>query len=424
MRVYFSGVGGVGIGPLCEIAHDAGYSVVGSDRQASQMTKQLESRGILVSFDQSGSFLDTEHKKQPFDWFIHTAALPKDHPELLLAKKLGIKTAKRDELLAHIIKDKQLKLIAIAGTHGKTSTTSLLVWAMQQLKQPISYSVGGSINFGPSGLFNPESRYFVYECDEFDRNFLKFKPFLSIITSIDYDHPETYSNREDYQQAFAKFIDQSENVITWQRNVKNLNISPRESVHLLDDNSDTSQLKLVGQHNRENAFLLATAFDLGLLSDTGVSFVDFASTLPSFPGPSRRFEKLADNIYSDYGHHPTEIKATLSMAKKLGKRVILVYQPHQNIRQHQIYQDYTDQVFADADEIYWLPTYFNREDPDLEILQPEQLTAHLSKKVHFADLDDNLWQSIQQHQRQGDLVLCMGAGSIDGWVRQQLANQP
>ena len=176
MRIYFSGIGGVGIGPLAEIAHDAGYDVCGSDRSASPLTAALMERGIHVALDQSGTFLQEEHNKQPFDWFVYTAALPADHPELVLAHKLGIKTGKRDELLAHIISDKNLKLVAVAGTHGKTTTTSMIVWTLQQLGIPVSYSVGSTLSFGPSGKFDPTSQFFIYECDEFDRNFLNFKP--------------------------------------------------------------------------------------------------------------------------------------------------------------------------------------------------------------------------------------------------------
>ena len=142
----------------------------------------------------------------------------------------------------------------------------------------------------------------------------------------------------------------------------------------------------------------------------------------SFPGSGRRFEKLADNLYSDYGHHPIEIRATLQMARELSDRVVLVYQPHQNVRQHEIIDQYTADIFRDANEIYWLPTYLTRENPDLPILTSQQLTKNINpEKLHFADLDDNLWQNITTAQKSGKLVLCMGAGTIDGWIREQLA---
>ena len=213
MNIYFSGIGGVGLGPLAEIAHDAGYNVVGSDRETGLMTEKLQSRGIQVHIGQDGSFLQATHNAQPIDWFVYTAALPPTHAELTLAKQLGIKIAKRDELLSYIINEKKLKLIAVTGTHGKTTATGMLVWTLQQLNVPVSYSIGTTIGFGPSGHFDPQSEYFVYECDEFDRNFLHFSPYLSIITSLDYDHSDTYSTEADYQKAFTQFASQSRQVL-------------------------------------------------------------------------------------------------------------------------------------------------------------------------------------------------------------------
>ena len=164
MNIYFSGIGGVGIGPLAEIANDAGYNVTGSDVEESLMTKQLSQKNIRINLNQDGKYLESEHNKHPFDWFVYTSALPTEHTELLMAKKLGIRTVKRDELLSFIIKDKNLKLISVAGTHGKTTTTGMLVWTMQQLNIPVSYSVGTTLSFGPSGKFNPDSEYFIYVC--------------------------------------------------------------------------------------------------------------------------------------------------------------------------------------------------------------------------------------------------------------------
>ena len=139
MNIYFSGIGGVGLGPLAELAHDAGHHVLGSDSHIGLETQELEQRGISVSQDQTGEYLAYRHEQTPIDWFIYTAALPPDHPELVLAHRLGIYTAKRDELLTYLINEKDLQLIAIAGTHGKTTTTGLMVWALRQLGEPVSY---------------------------------------------------------------------------------------------------------------------------------------------------------------------------------------------------------------------------------------------------------------------------------------------
>jgi UDP-N-acetylmuramate--alanine ligase len=197
MNIYFSGIGGVGLGPLAEIARDAGHTVIGSDTQASLTTDELEKTGIRVSTDQSGAFLEEQHAAMPIDWFVYTAALPPTHPECIKAAELGIHTAKRDELIIRIIHEKNMQLIAIAGTHGKTTTTAMMVWVLQQCGIKVSYSIGSGISFGPSGHFDPDSTYFVYECDEFDRNFLHFSPHVSMITSLDYEHPDNYPTQKD-----------------------------------------------------------------------------------------------------------------------------------------------------------------------------------------------------------------------------------
>ncbi len=413
MNIYFSGLGGVAIGPLAEIAHDAGYSVQGSDLTENLVTRELQKRGIVVAIDQSGAFLQACHDERPIDWFVHTAALRDDHPELQLAKKLGIKISKRDELIAQIITEKNLKLLAVAGTHGKTSSTAMIVWTLKQLGVPVSYSIGTTLSWGPSGKFDPSSEYFVYECDEFDRNFLHFYPELAIITSIEYDHPDTYPTEEDYASAFRQFIHQSKASILWQHDADYTKTREASAWCLQDD--EIRDLTLAGAHNRRNTTLVLKALErLGI----GES-LDNQRALESFPGTMRRFEELATNLYTDYGHTPAEIAATLQMASELSDEVVLVYEPHQNIRQHEIHDQYTDVVFKDADQVYWLPTYLSRENPNLAILTPEQLTKNLDQtRIHLADLNDELWSTIQQARDENKLVLCMGAGSIDGWVRQ------
>jgi UDP-N-acetylmuramate--alanine ligase len=415
MNIYFSGIGGVGLGPLAEIARDAGHTVIGSDTHQSLTTQELERSGIRVSTDQSGAYLEEQHALSPLDWFVYTAALPPTHPELVKAKELGIHTAKRDELLNHIVNENNMKLIAVAGTHGKTTTTAMMVWVMQQLGMNVSYSIGSGISFGPSGRFDPESHYFVYECDEFDRNFLHFSPHVSMITSLDYDHPDTYPTQKDYTDAFTQFMNQSEHVIMWDKDVA-IDVTPPASSWRLND-GEVLDVKLPGLHNRMNATLVAKTCEYLGISDSQ----KVIEAINLFPGTARRFEKLADNLYSDYGHHPVEIAATLQLARELSDHVVLVYQPHQNTRQHQVKNDYLSCMEL-AEKVYWLPTYLSREDPDLPILSPQELTERLTNTdaVIYADLNDELWTSISTDRQNGNLVLCMGAGSIDGWVRQQL----
>ncbi len=416
MNLYFSGIGGFGIGPLAEIAHDAGYKVQGSDANETPFTQALTKRGVVVSIGQDGTFLQAVHEAMPIDLLIYTAALPTDHPELMIARKLGIKTAKRDELLARLIQEKNLKLIAITGTHGKTTTTGMLVWTMQQLGIPVSYSVGTTLSFGPSGAFDPKSEYFVYECDEFDRNFLHFSPSLSLITSLDYDHTDTYSTSQEYTEAFKQFVAQSEATIMWQADNYELQATSTDGWILRDD--EVLDISLSGAHNRRNATLVIKAIEHLKLGDSRQAI----TTLEHFLGTARRFERLADNLYSDYGHHPVEIAATLQLARELSDHVVLVYQPHQNVRQYEVQTQYTDCLEL-AEKIYWLPTFLTREDPLLPILSPETLTQHITNKqaVSIAAMDDDLWQHMQQARRDGKLVLAMGAGTIDTWLKNKLA---
>lgn len=415
MKVYFSGIGGVGIGPLAEIAHFAGYQVHGSDRHHSLITNNLSKLDIPYYIgEQDGTHLANVHKESPLDWFVYTAALPSDHPELQLANKLGIKTAKRDELLSKIIQDKQQKLIAIAGTHGKTSTTALAIWLFNQLNIPASYSVGSTISFGPSGFFNKESEYFLYECDEFDRNFLHFKPYLSVITNIGYDHQDTYPTVKSYQQAFEKFKKQSNQIVEWPKK------GASNHSNALTVNQD---ITLPGAHNRQNASLLLAGLQkVGVINEA--NYKEAIKAINSFPGTSRRFEKLGPNLYTDYAHHPVEIAASLNTAHEIAsqtaRKIAVIYQPHQNSRQHAIKDQYDNQ-FAKAAVVFWLPTFLTREDTTLEVLTPKALTAKLKdkEKINFAQLDDELWQHVQKLLSSNYIVVGMGAGNIDAWLRQK-----
>jgi UDP-N-acetylmuramate--alanine ligase len=229
MHIYFSGIGGVGIGPLALIAKQAGYEVSGSDLQDGQYVQYLKTQGISeIQIGQGRNQIAKLHNKKPIDWFIYSSALPKTnphHPEILFCQENNIKMSKRDELLNKIIEDKKLKLIAIAGTHGKTTTTAMVVWLFKKMGLPVSYSLGAKISFGDMGEYDPKSEYFVYECDEFDRNFLAFHPYLALISGVAYDHHEIFPTEENYQTAFRDFINQSQKVVIWQDDFTKLHLN-------------------------------------------------------------------------------------------------------------------------------------------------------------------------------------------------------
>lgn len=429
MNIYFSGIGGVGIGPLAELAASAGHKVFGSDSAKSLTTDRLESQDFDIKIgEQNGDFLQQIHQDQTVDWFVYTAALPADHPELVMARELDLKTSKRDELLNHLIEEKNLKLIAVSGTHGKTSTTGMLIWVFKQLGIPASWSIGTTLNFGEAGFFDPRSEYFIYEADEFDRNFLHFSPFVSLITSIDYDHTDIYKTPEEYLEAFIEFAAQSEFTMSWKDQNGEIFKDIKNRVLLTETDPE---ITLPGEHSKRNATLVAETLDYIESFNPGKFGEDLhekaISAINSFPGIDRRFERISDNIYSDYGHHPVEIKATLQMAREVAESnglsgVALVYQPHQNVRQVEVQDEYTDDIFKNAGKIIWLPTYLSRENPDLEILSPEFLARKIeNEKIKFSDLNKDLSAEITKLKGEDYLVLAMSAGTLDGWVRDNFA---
>ena len=414
MNIYISGITGTGMGPLALMAKAAGFKVFGSDLNKGAIYDELLQAGIEVFVGkQDGEFL-REKLAEGVDWFCYTSALPEDHAELVLARESGIKVTKRDDLTAFLVSELGLKMIAVAGTHGKTTTTAMIVWAALKFGLPVSYIVGTTLGFAHAGVYHAGDKYFVYEADEYDRNFLKYYPWLAVIPAISYDHPDIYPTREDYKKAFDQFKSQSEQVIEVSQDFK------------------PDDFELAGEARRLDASLAAEAVstichDLGL-EGSAYDFAEIQRVLNEFPGVGRRFERISDGIYTDYAHHPEEITATMGVvrdeAKMRGyKGIVVVYQPHQNTRQHEVRDGYKD-AFLGADKIYWLPTYLTRENPDLEVLQPEDFIRDLSNGdlAESAEANDELVMKLQKYLDDGYLVILMTAGPADGWLREKFSN--
>lgn len=399
------------MGPLALMAKDAGMTVFGSDQAPGAVTNELVDKGIkLYLGEQDGEFLKARAKNEGVDWFVYTSALPENHPELQLAKKLKLKISKRDEFISFLIKKLKLKLVAVAGTHGKTTTTAMIIWGAQQLGIPVSYLVGTTLPFAEAGHYDPKSKYFVYEADEYDRNFLSYHPWLAAIPVATYDHPDIYPTEQDYQDAFRQFEAQSE--------------------HVLKGNEIAADVTLGGEARRYDATLAIDVLERMMPEKRGLKkFLNhdrkkIVEAVNSFPGVGRRFEQVSEGYYSDYAHHPEEVAATIEIAREEAeqrglKGVVVVYEPHQNIRQTEIIEDYKD-AFVGAHKIYWLPTYLTREDPKLKILEPADFIARLSNKkiAEPAALDEKLANSLKKWHNDGFLVLLMTAGPADLWLRK------
>ncbi|MDQ3093703.1 MAG: Mur ligase domain-containing protein [bacterium] len=423
MRIYFVGVGGTGIGPLALIASKAGYDVSGSDQRDSEYLKYLMNSGLTdIAVASDEQHLAGLHEQSAIDWVVTTSAAEKeqsDHPILRYARANNIKVTKRDEFLSQLIKEKSLKLIAIAGTHGKTTTTAMVVWLFKQLELPVSYSVGAKLSFGQMGEYDPRAEYFVYECDEYDRNFLSFEPEISVLSGIDYDHPDIYPTREEYYEAFRQFVGQSKTTIAWASDAEKLGVQGDKAVITMAEQPlGLASLTLLGAVNRKDARLAMQA--LAEVTDEDVETL--AKIMNVFPGVSRRFEMIAPNIISDYAHTPDKIRGALQLAHEVaGKNVVVVYEGLHNTRQHFI-KDELEHLFDGVKKLYIVPSYRARENESLEDLTPEKLAELVSEKekTEPASLNNSLKSIISKHAQSSDLVLCLTAGSggsLDEWLR-------
>lgn len=432
MHIFFSGIGGTAIGPLALIAREAGFTVSGSDKRDSQYIEYLRKHGITdIAIGQTTENIAAVNSREPIDWYVYSSAVVienADAPELAFCREQGIKTSKRDELLNHILQAKGLDLVAIAGTHGKTTTTAMVIWLFQQLGVPVSYSVGAKISFGDMGQYDPASKYFVYECDEFDRNFLAFEPRISLITGVTWDHHEIFPTREDYQQAFVDFISQGQQTVLWQEDTDYLKLDGSQSVgkdtlHIQQTTEPgINAIKIAGLYNRLDAWLaIQTVKQL-----TGHTVDELVDAINTFPGLQRRMEQIVPNLYTDYAHTPEKIRgamsAALEIAAEKNQPLVVLYEPLTNRRQHYMMDVYQD-CFTGAQKVYWLPSYLAREDPNQPILTPQELISHLADPTiaEAAERDGNLLASIKKYLAEGAMVVGMNGGggdSLDEWLRQ------
>jgi UDP-N-acetylmuramate--alanine ligase len=430
MHIYFSGIGGTATSGLALIAYQMGYKVSGSDEQSSSYIDYLRKNGVSdIHIGQSKEAISKIHEESPIDWFVYSSAVNisnPSHPELLFCKEKNIRASKRDELINEILTQKQLRLFAVAGTHGKTTTTAMTVWLFKQLDLSASYLLGAKTNFGPMSGYEPSAEYFIYECDEFDRNFLAFHPYISVISGVSWDHHEIFPSQEDYNQAFIQFLTQSNKKIAWQEDIDRLGAVADESYQVISENDPMiGEIKLAGLYNRRDAFLVAKAVH-GITQEPLDKLLDLLS---NFPGVSRRFEAITKNLYSDYAHTPEKINGALELAKevtaKSSQYIVIVYEPLTNRRMHYT-KDLHKNLFNGIDALYWVPSFLAREDSSQKVLTPGELIEGLSpdtqKIAKPMVLDNNLKIAIDNHLKNGDLVLCLsggGTGSLDDWLRKE-----
>lgn len=430
---YFIGIGGIGMSAIARYLKNNGHNVYGYDRVRTQLCVQLEKEGMQITYEDN-----PKHLPNNIDLVIYTPAIPLDNQILQTVKSKNIKLEKRAIALSEIIKDK--KVIAISGTHGKTTTSGLLAHLLHNSKIGCSAFLGGiANNYSTNMLHNKNSEYVVVEADEYDRSFLQLTPYISAITSISADHLDIYQNKENLEQAFTQFVNQTQIqgkiflkkelnteiktlIKTQTYSLTNIeadyyawNIRVSNGSYYFDYHTPTKvyydmQMTYPGIHNIENAILA-----LSIASTLGVNEYELRAGLKTFKGMKRRFDlQLKTNqtiYYDDYAHHPEEIEATITSLKHLypNHKICGIFQPHLYSRT----KDFADE-FAKAleylDDIILLPIYPAREEP-IPGISSKTILHKINKMDKYHVTKEQLLPLLTALQPQ--LLVTLGAGDID-----------
>lgn len=445
IKIHFVGIGGIGMSGIAEILLSMGYKVTGSDLNHSATTEKLESMGAKI-------FLGHDEKNiTDQNVIVHTSAAKANNPEIIKAKALSIPVMKRAEMLAELMRLKQG--IAIAGTHGKTTTTSMLATILEESRYNPTYVIGGIVsNLGGHAKVG-EGNFLVAEADESDGSFLLYQPYMSIITNIDEDHLDHYGTRENLIDAFEKFANKvpfygvcSVNIhdeelkkirekikkpcITFglenssadyqAHNVESKNNETFFDLFYKDEKIGSTKINLPGKHNVLNALgALSIAHQLGVKVDI------MLKAISSFSGVGRRLEKLKTKgsfeLVDDYGHHPTEVKATLNaVCESRSKKPVVIFEPHRFSRTKLCWKQFVE-CFDEVDEVYLCEIYPASEEP-IDGISSSALAQEINsrKQNHCLVLKnkDELFKKLDDLQNKGEIVLSLGAGSIGKNVRE------
>ena len=432
-HVHLVGVGGAGMSGIARVLLQRGHEVSGTDLQEGRALDELAAMGAHVSVGHSAEAVDGA------ELVVVSAAVPSDNPEVEEARRRGLPVYQRAEMLAALMEGATRLLVA--GTHGKTTTTSMLVVALQAGGLDPSYAVGGQLNETGSNAHAGADDLFVAEADESDRSFLVFEPEVAIVTNVELDHPDEFQDEDQVHDAFADFLRRRpegglaivcvddpgarrlldaarEPVVTYGED-------PRADVRLVVPDTGTPivrregewevslELPAPGRHNLLNATAAVAA-----ASRVGVEPDDAATGLASFAGPQRRFQRLGSaagvEVVDDYAHHPTELRSTLSAARSVTDgRIVLVVQPHRYSRTQALGEE-LGRATAAADVVVVTEVYASSEEPipgvtGRSVADAAQTSgARVIWEPHLGALPDLLADLAEP----GDLVLVTGAGDV------------
>ena len=393
-KIFFIGIGGIGISALAKMALSKGMEVSGvNDDESPKTLNPLYDLGAVIYFQK-------DFKKLPgADLYVYSDAWLYRGPDIIEnAKKTGKLVLSYFEALGQFAKE--YKVIAITGTHGKTTTTAMIAEILIDAGLDPTIIVGSFVEKFDSNFRKGNSEYLIVEADEYNKHFLNFHPFLTVVTNIEEDHLDYYKDLADIQNAFNKLLSQSENKIT--DYTKYLEKVPK--------------LSIPGEHNRMNA-----AAALAVADFLNIKEEDAQKSVTQFSGTWRRLEKRGETkegviIYDDYAHHPTEIKASLEALREIypvgEKKITVVFQPHLYSRTKALFNDFA-KSFKGADDIYLLPIFFAREEKD-ESISSEKLASAINlagdKAKAFPDFESAEKFIKGLNLRENDIFVTMGAG--------------
>ncbi len=440
-HIHLIGIGGSGISAIARVLLEMGHTVSGSDRAESPFTRDLESAGATIYIGHRPENI------RDANLVVRSSAIRDDNPEVTAARAFNIPVLKRADFLGNLMDGKTG--IAVAGTHGKTTTTSMLAWALTALDQEPTFIVGGTLaNLGVNAHAG-KGAAFVIEADEYDRMFLGLKPVIEIVTSVEHDHPDCYPTPQDFYAAFMDFVlrlpahgtliacadepgarrllleakELGRNTLAYSLNLGSQADAFAEAVTPNHHGGFTFTanvsgeavivaLKVPGRHNVSNALAVLAAIRL-----LGLDLTAAAQALAEFEGTGRRFEVRGEaggvTVIDDYAHHPTEIRATLAAARARypGRRLWAVWQPHTYSRTQTLFAEFAG-AFSDADEVLVTEIYPSRE-PKQDYSSQKVVEAMKHPAAHFSNTLQQTRDTLIARLRSGDVLLVLSAGDAD-----------
>ena len=447
-RLHFIGIGGIGMSGIAEVLLDLGYIVSGSDLNGSSVTENLKKKGASVFLGHAAANVEGA------TIIVYSSAIDPKNPEFARAQELKIPMIRRAEMLAELMR---LKFgIAVAGSHGKTTTTSLIATIFQEANLDATHIIGGIVSNLGGNAKKGDGEFLIAEADESDGSFLLLNPIMAAITNIDDDHLDFYGTKEKVVEAFVEFVNklpfygrialnandksslaiksQVKRPMVWYgietalENVaylaKNIQLSANGTsfeLHYKNEKVILIKTHLLGLHNVSN-----TLAAIAISQEAGLEWEVIQKGLLKFQGVGRRLEKLFEKndflVIDDYGHHPTEVKATITALKNVDQRPLcVVFEPHRYSRTQNFWKEFQE-CFEGSDELFILPIYAASEIP-LPGITSEALVIEMKKmgkQVEFLPSLGEMNSVLQSHKKPGTIFLTLGAGSISKTIREMV----